>query len=94
MPRWLQVPKWESATASGQRSAAQNGHDSSLTNTIVGLPLTVSTGPGVLTGCGAVTAGPALACASTAAGTVVTWRTTLATAADSRPAGPAWPRSA
>ena len=47
------------------------------------MPLTVSTGPGVLTGCSAVTAGPALARASTAAGTVVTWRTTPAGAADS-----------
>jgi hypothetical protein len=43
-PRWLQVPKWDSATASGQRSAAQKGQDSSLTNTMAGFPAMLSTG--------------------------------------------------
>jgi hypothetical protein len=43
------VPKWASATASGQRSAAQNGQDSSLTNTIAGFPPMASGRPGVLT---------------------------------------------
>src|SRR5580693_1096587 len=86
-PRLLQVPKWASATTSGQRSAAQNGQDSSLTKTIAGLPLMVSGGPAVLTASSGVTAWPTLACASTAAGTVVTWLTTLAGASDSRGAG-------
>src|SRR5260370_15233699 len=82
-PRWLQVPKWDSATASGQRSAAQNGQDSSLTNTIAGLPPIVSAGPGVFTGCGAVAARPAPTRVSTAAGTVVTCEATAAVAGDS-----------
>src|ERR1700691_2068405 len=86
-PSWLQVPKWDSATASGQRSAAQNGHDSSLTKTIAGLPPMVSGGPAVLTVSSGVTAWPALARASTAAGTVVTWLTTLEGAGDSLEAG-------
>ena len=30
-PRWLQVPKCDRAITTGQRSAAQNGQDSSLT---------------------------------------------------------------
>jgi len=36
MPSWLQVPKCERATVKAQRSAAQNGQDSSLTKTIAG----------------------------------------------------------
>ena len=55
-PRPLRVPKWDSATASGQRSAAQNGQDSSLTNTTPSLPPMVSGAPGFLTACSAVVA--------------------------------------
>jgi len=51
IPSWLQTPKWDSATASGQRSAAQNGQDSSLTKTMAGLPPMVSGGPEVVTFC-------------------------------------------
>ena len=77
------MPKWDSATASGQRSAAQNGQDSSLTKTIAGLPSTVSGGPGVLTVCSGVAAWPGLILVSTAAGTVVTCLTTTEDACDS-----------
>ena len=77
VPRWLQVPKRESATASDQRSAAQNGQDSSLTKTMAGLPPMVSSGPDVLTVCSGVTAWPGLTLASTAAGTVVTCLITM-----------------
>ena len=83
VPRWLQVPKWESATANDQRSAAQNGQDSSLTKTMAGLAPMVSGGPDVLTICSGVTAWPGLTLASTAAGTVVTCLTTTADAGDS-----------
>jgi hypothetical protein len=56
-PSWLQVPKWASATASGQRSAAQNGQDSSLTKTIAGVPPMVSGGLAACTGCKGVAVG-------------------------------------
>ena len=58
VPRSLQVPKWESATASDQRSAARNGQDSSLTKMMAGLPPMVSGGPDVLTVFSWVTAWP------------------------------------
>jgi hypothetical protein len=83
VPRWLQVPKWESATASGQRSAAQNGQDSSLTKTMAGLPPMVNSGSDVLTVCSGVTTWPGLTLASTAPGTVVTCLTTAEGACDS-----------
>src|SRR5713101_8158494 len=86
-PRSLQVPKWDSATATDQRSAAQNGHDSSLTKTIADLPPRVSGGPDVLTACSGVIAWPGLILAITAAGTVVTCRTTAADACDSLATG-------
>src|SRR5580692_7535676 len=82
-PSWLQVPKWASATVSGQRSAAQNGHDSSLTKTIAGLPPMVSSGPGACTVCKGVAAWPGLTRVSTAAGTAVTCLTTAEEAGDS-----------
>lgn len=41
------MPKWDNATVSDQRSAAQNGQDSSLTKTMAGLPPMVSGGPDV-----------------------------------------------
>jgi hypothetical protein len=82
-PRWLQVPKWASATASGQRSAAQNGQDSSLTKTIAGLPPMVSGGPAAFTVCSGVAARPGLTRVSTPAGTVVTCLTTAEEASDS-----------
>src|ERR1700733_15030300 len=82
-PRWLQVPKWASATARGQRSAAQNGQDSSLTKTIAGLPPMVSGGPAALTICSGVAAWPGLIRVSTSAGTVVTCLTTAEEASDS-----------
>ncbi len=84
-PSWLQLPKWARATASGQRSAAQNGQDSSLTKTMAGLPPMVSGGPDVLTVCSGVISWPGLTLVSTAAGTVVTCRTTAEDACDSRP---------
>src|SRR5580693_6065015 len=82
-PSWLQVPKWASATVSGQRSAAQNGHDSSLTKTIAGLPPMVSSGPGACTVCKGVAASPWFTRVSTAAGTAVTCLTTAEEAGDS-----------
>src|SRR6185437_13427368 len=85
MPRPLQVPKCDRATASDHRSAAQKGQDSSLTNTMAGLPSTVSGGPAERTFCSGVATWPGLMVASVLAGTVVTCRTTLAGAADSRP---------
>src|SRR5712691_4093388 len=86
-PRWLQVPKWDSAMTSGQRSAAQNGQDSSPTKTIAGLPPMVSGGPGLGTACSGVTAWPGLTFVRTVSGTVVTWLTTLAEARDSLAVG-------
>ena len=83
VPRWLQVPKWDSATASDQRSAAQNGQDSSLTKTMAGLPPMVSGGPDVLTVCSGVIAWPGLTLVSTAAGTAVTCLATTEDAGDS-----------
>src|ERR1700691_2104725 len=82
-PSWLQVPKWDSATPSDQRSAAQNGQDSSLTKTIAGLPPILSGGPDVLTAWSGVISWPGPALVSTAAGTVVTCRTTTEDAGDS-----------
>src|SRR5258706_10689717 len=82
-PSWLQVPKWASATVSGQRSAAQNGQDSSLTKTIAGLPPMVSGGPAACTVCKGVAAWPGFTRVSTAAGTVVTCLTTTEEAGDS-----------
>src|SRR5580700_58867 len=76
-PRCDQVPNRESATTSAQRSAAQNGQDSSLTKTMAGLPPAVSGAPA------ATTDGPALARARTPAGTVVAARVTAAGAAAS-----------
>src|SRR5690348_7390577 len=81
-PRWLQVPKWDNATASDQRSAARNGQDSSLTKTMAGLPPMVSGGPDVLIVCSGVISWPGLTLVSTAAGTVVTCRTTAEDACD------------
>jgi hypothetical protein len=83
VPRLLQMPKWDSATASDQRSAAQNGQDSSLTKTIAGLPPIFSGGPDVLTAWSGVISWPGLTLVSTAAGTVVTSRTTTEDAGDS-----------
>src|SRR5581483_754128 len=83
MPRWSQVPKCDSATVSDQRSAAQNGQDSSLTNTMAGLPFTVSGGPEDVTGCSGVTTRPGLTWVSALAGTLVTCRATVAGATDS-----------
>src|SRR5690349_16033325 len=82
-PSWLQVPKWARATASGQRSAAQNGQDSSLTNTMAGLPFTVSGGPEEATWCSGVATRPGLTWLSTPSGTAATGRATAAGAADS-----------
>src|ERR1700729_4326312 len=82
-PSWLQVPKWASATVSGQRSAAQNGHDSSLTKTTAGLPPMVSSGPGACTVCKGVAAWLWFTRVSTAAGTAVTCLTTAEEAGDS-----------
>src|SRR5580693_9425524 len=86
-PRWLQVPKWDSATASGQRSAAQNGQDSSLTKTIAGLPPMASGGPAALTACSGVAAWPGLTPVSTVSGTVLSCLTTVEDASDSLAAG-------
>ena len=83
MPSWLHVPKCDRATVTAQRSAAQNGQDSSLTKTIAGLPSRVSSGPGLLTFSSNVVAWPWFTCANVAAGTVVTWRTRAAGAMDS-----------
>src|ERR1700733_4035728 len=83
VPRFVKVPKWLSATISGQRSAAQNGQDSSPTKTMAGLPLMVSGAAGVLTGSRAVATCPVPARARAAAGTDVTWLTTAADAGDS-----------
>jgi hypothetical protein len=85
-PRALKVPKSESTTTSGQRSAAQNGQDSSLTKTIAGLPSAVTSGHGAGTVCSGVASWPALTRDGTAIGTVVACRTT-ARAWDSRTAG-------
>src|ERR1700727_663389 len=82
-PRWLKGPKWASATANGQRSAAQNGQDSSLTKTIAGLPPMVSGGPAALTVCSGVAAWPGLTRVSATGGTVVTCLTTAVDASDS-----------
>src|SRR5690242_6844749 len=82
-PSWLQVPKWARATASGQRSAAQNGQDSSLTNTMAGLPFTASGGPEEATWCSGVATRPGLTWLSTPSGTAATGRATAAGAADS-----------
>src|SRR5579862_1293702 len=82
-PSWLQVPKCDRATVTAHRSAAQNGQDSSLTNTIVGLPPTVSGGPAVLTFCSGVITWLVPAWVSRAAGTVVTCWTTAVGALDS-----------
>ena len=81
------MPKWDSATASGQRSAAQNGQDSSLTKTIAVLPPMSSGRPGLGTASSGVAAWPALTRASRPAGTVVTWLTTLGGASDSLAVG-------
>src|SRR5436190_1117515 len=81
--RVYQLPKWDRATASGQRSAAQNGQDSSLTNTMAGLPFTVSGGPEEATWCSGVATRPVLTWVSTPSGTAATCRTTAAGAADS-----------
>ena len=86
-PRWLQVPKWDNATTSDQRSAAQNGQDSSLTKTMAGLPPMVSGGPDVLTVCSGMISWPGLTLVSTAAGTVMTCRTTAEDACDSLATG-------
>src|ERR1700722_19063202 len=83
MPSWLQVPKCDSATVRAQRSAAQNGQDSSLTKTTAGLPFMVSSGAGRLTFSSGVTAWPGLTWASVTDGTVVTCRTMVAGAMDS-----------
>src|SRR6202451_4890879 len=72
-PSWLQVPKWASATASGQRSAAHNGQASSLTKTIAGLPPMISRDPAALTFCSGAATWPGLTWLSTAGGTVLTW---------------------
>src|SRR5580692_128600 len=82
-PRLLQVPKWASATTSGQRSAAQNGQDSSLTKTIAGLPLMVRGGLGAATFCSGVAAWPELTRVRTLSGTAVACRTTTDAARDS-----------
>ena len=72
------MPKWDSATASGQRSAAQNGQDSSLTKTTAALPPMVSGRPGRLTVSSGVTTWPAPAPVSSRPGTEVTWPVTAA----------------
>src|ERR1700749_516205 len=82
-PSWLQVPKWDSATVSGQRSAAQNGQDSSLTNTMAGLPSSLSGGAEAGACCSEVATWPGLAWASRPTGTAVTCRTTAGGATDS-----------
>src|ERR1700685_2108075 len=82
-PRWLQAPKWASATASGQRSAAQNGQDSSLTKTIAGLPPMISGDPAALTFCSGAAPWPGLTWLSTAGGTVLTCLATAGEASDS-----------
>jgi hypothetical protein len=76
-PRWLQVPKWDSATVSCQRSAAQNGQDSSLTKTMADLPSMVSGGSAAGTGCSGVAGWPAFTRLSTVSGTLVTCRIRL-----------------
>src|SRR3954447_18354613 len=82
-PSWLQLPKWDKATVSGQRSAAQNGHDSSLTNSMTGLPPARSGGPEAGTeGHGAGTR-PRFTWVRRLDGTVVTCLTTATGAADS-----------
>src|SRR5580704_551941 len=81
-PRLLQLPKCASATTSGQRSAAQNGQDSSLTK-IAGLPSTVSAGPGAATFCSGVAAWPGLTRVRSPSGTAVVCRTTTDAARDS-----------
>src|SRR5437870_13818684 len=86
-PSWLQLPKWDSATASDQRSAAQNGQDSSLTNTMAGLPPAVSGGPPAGTCRSGVATRPGLAWASIPAGTVVTCRVTAAGGSEERRVG-------
>src|ERR1700729_2084659 len=82
-PSWLQVPKGASARASGQRSAAQNGQDSSLTKTIANLPPMISGGPAALTACSGAAVRPGVNWLSTAAGTAVTGRTMAEEASDS-----------
>jgi hypothetical protein len=86
-PSWVKVPKCDNATVTAQRSAAQNGQDSSLTKTIAGLPPTVSGGPAVWVFRSGVITRAVLARVSMACGTVVTCWTTAAGAADSLAGG-------
>src|SRR5580700_12202802 len=86
-PRCAQVPKCDRAITTGQRSAAQNGQDSSLMNTIPAFPSMRRAGP-ELTGLSGVTGSPAPIWDSTVGASPVTWATTLAGAAASLAAVP------